>query len=213
EKFYENQQLAIWMTGNLFADNWKYKSKDIDLFDIKSIIENIFNQHIKNKQFVYKGSEHRLLVNSFEIYNDNKLLSTIGEVKNDVLRYFDIDTPVLYAEIYLENLYELYLNNEVKYTEPNKFPIVKRDLSLLLDNDISFQQIKDVIYKTASKYVKDINLFDVYDGKNLPTGKISYAISINLEKKQSTFTEQEIDNLMKKIIDALNAQLGIVLRR
>jgi len=134
-------------------------------------------------------------------------------VKNDVLRYFNIDAPVLYAEIYLENLYELYSNNEVKFTEPNKFPIVKRDLSLLLDNDISFQQIKDVIYKTAPKYVKEINLFDVYDGKNLPTGKISYAISINLEKKQSTFTEQEIDNLMKKIIDALNAQLGIVLRR
>ena len=82
-----------------------------------------------------------------------------------MLRYFDIDAPVFYAEIYLENLYELYLNNEVKYTEPNKFPIVKRDLSLLLDNDISFQQIKDVIYKTAPKYVKEINLFDVYDGK------------------------------------------------
>jgi phenylalanyl-tRNA synthetase beta chain len=212
EKFYENQQLAIWMTGNLFADNWKYKSNDIDLFDIKSIIENIFYQYIKNKQFDYNETEHRLLINSFEIYNDNKLLSTIGEVKNDVLRYFDIDAPVYYAEIYLENLYESYSKNEVKYAEPNKFPIVKRDLSLLLNDDITFQQIKDVIYKAAPKYVKDINLFDVYEGKNLPAGKISYAISINLEKKQSTFTEQEIDNLMKKIVDALNTQLGIILR-
>lgn len=153
-----------------------------------------------------------MLINSFEIYNDNKLLSTIGEVKNDVLRYFDIDAPVYYAEIYLENLYESYSKNEVKYAEPNKFPIVKRDLSLLLNDDITFQQIKDVIYKAAPKYVKDINLFDVYEGKNLPAGKISYAISINLEKKQSTFTEQEIDNLMKKIIDALNTQLGIMIR-
>lgn len=133
-------------------------------------------------------------------------------MKNDVLRYFNIDAPVLYAEIYLENLYELYSNNEVKFAEPNKFPIVKRDLSLLLNDDITFQQIKDVIYKAAPKYVKDINLFDVYEGKNLPAGKISYAISINLEKKQSTFTEQEIDNLMKKIVDALNTQLGIILR-
>jgi phenylalanyl-tRNA synthetase beta chain len=83
---------------------------------------------------------------------------------------------------------------------------------LLLNDDITFQQIKDVIYKAAPKYVKDINLFDVYEGKNLPAGKISYAISINLEKKQSTFTEQEIDNLMKKIVDALNTQLGIILR-
>jgi len=200
------------MTGNLFADNWKYKSNDIDLFDIKSIIENIFYQYIKNKQFDYNETEHRLLINSFEIYNDNKLLSIIGEVKNDVLRYFDIDAPVYYAEIYLENLYESYSKNEVKYAEPNKFPIVKRDLSLLLNDDITFQQIQDVIYKAAPKYVKDINLFDVYEGKNLPAGKISYAISINLEKKQSTFTEQEIDNLMKKIIDALNTQLGIMIR-
>ncbi|OQC41852.1 MAG: Phenylalanine--tRNA ligase beta subunit [Bacteroidetes bacterium ADurb.Bin035] len=129
-----------------------------------------------------------------------------------MLRYFDIDAPVYYAEIYLENLYESYSKNEVKYAEPNKFPIVKRDLSLLLNDDITFQQIQDVIYKAAPKYVKDINLFDVYEGKNLPAGKISYAISINLEKKQSTFTEQEIDNLMKKIIDALNTQLGIMIR-
>jgi len=153
------------MTGNLFADNWKYKSNDIDLFDIKSIIENIFYQYIKNKQFDYNETEHRLLINSFEIYNDNKLLSIIGEVKNDVLRYFDIDAPVYYAEIYLENLYESYSKNEVKYAEPNKFPIVKRDLSLLLNDDITFQQIQDVIYKAAPKYVKDINLFDVYEGK------------------------------------------------
>lgn len=212
EKFVETNQLALWMTGSLFAENWKYQANKIDIFDIKAIVENILNQSAKNLQLQYKETEHSLLTNSFEIAIENSLLSTIGQVRDEVLKYFDIDEPVFYSEINLEKLYDLATQTTVKYIEPNKFPVVRRDLSLLLSSDVTFQNIKDVIYKVAPKYVKDINLFDVYDGKNLPAGKISYAISITFEKKQSTFTDAEIDNLMKKIIEALSDQLGIVLR-
>jgi phenylalanyl-tRNA synthetase beta chain len=212
EKFIETNQLALWMTGSLFAENWKYKSNTIDLFDIKSIVENLLYQHIKNKQLDYKEKENGFLVNSFEITTENISLSTIGEVRDEVLKYFDIDEPVFYAEINVEKLYDLATQTTIKYIEPNKFPIVRRDLSLLLSSDVTFHNIKEVIYMVAPKYVKEVNLFDVYDGTNLPAGKISYAISIIFEKKQSTFTDEEIDNIMKKIIDALNTQLGIVLR-
>jgi phenylalanyl-tRNA synthetase beta chain len=212
EKFEEQLQLAIWMTGTLFPENWKRPNDKIDLFDIKAIVENILKHTLNNNLHDIKEVEHNFLLNSFQFIYDNDVLSTVGEVRKDILRYFDIQDQVFYAEIYLETLYDLFKQNKIKYTEPNKFPIVRRDLSLLLNKNITFKQVKDVIYETVPKCIKAVNLFDVYEGKNLPDDKISYAISIIFEKKQATFTDEEIDNLMKKIIEALNSQLGIVLR-
>src|SRR5690606_212603 len=148
EKFEEQLQLAIWMTGTLYPENWKRPNDKIDLFDIKAIVENILKHTLNNNLHDIKEVEHNFLLNSFQFIYDNDVLSTVGEVRKDILRYFDIQDQVFYAEIYLETLYDLFKQNKIKYTEPNKFPIVRRDLSLLLNKNITFKQVKDVIYET-----------------------------------------------------------------
>ena len=141
-----------------------------------------------------------------------KVLATLGIVSNKVLKMFDIEQEVFYADMNWNVLMKEAAKIHVQQESISKFPPVKRDLALLVDNSVHFSDIEKVAYETERKLLKSVTLFDVYEGKNLPTGKKSYAISLVLQDVEKTLVDKQIDNLMQKFIKSFETKLGATLR-
>jgi phenylalanyl-tRNA synthetase beta chain len=139
-------------------------------------------------------------------------LPLLGTVNTAILKAFDINNEVFYAQIVLDDIYKTVANHKVEYTEVSKFPEVRRDLALLIDEKITFEQIVQVAKKSEKSLLKDINLFDVYQGKNLEAGKKSYAVSFTLLDSQATLNDKQIEKVMNKLIKAYEDELGATLR-
>jgi phenylalanyl-tRNA synthetase beta chain len=141
-----------------------------------------------------------------------KTLAVYGIVNAQTLKKFNIEQNVYYADLQWENLIKEIENHSVTFSEISKFPEVKRDLSLLIDNKIQFAEIEQIARETERKLLKSINLFDVYEGKNLESGKKSYAVSFVLQDESKTLTDSQIDSIMNKIRSNLENRLGAKLR-
>ena len=151
-----------------------------------------------------------------------KLLATFGVVCKKIQKAFDIDNEVYYADLNWNEVYYADLNwkelmkaikgNTVSYKEISKFPAVKRDLALLIDKKVQFAEIEKIAYETDKKLLKSVELFDVYEGKNLEAGKKSYAVSFMLQDENATLNDKQIDKFMQKLIGNLQNKLGAVLR-
>jgi phenylalanyl-tRNA synthetase beta chain len=136
----------------------------------------------------------------------------MGIVSRKVLKAFDIENHVFYADIDWKLLMKTIRNQAVKYSEISKFPAVSRDLALLIDQNVEFGRIEQIAYQTEKKLLKAVTLFDVYEGKNLPAGKKSYAVNFILQDTEKTMSEKAIDAIMQKLIQQLTKQLGAELR-
>ena len=141
-----------------------------------------------------------------------KRLATVGVVKHKLLKAFDIEHDVYYADLNWKELLKAVRNVKVGYREISKFPAVKRDLALLLDKQVPFAEIEKIAYETEKKLLKEVSLFDVYEGKNLEAGKKSYAVSFLLQDENATLNEKQIDKIMSKLIANLENKLGAKLR-
>ena len=136
----------------------------------------------------------------------------MGVVTHKLLKPFDIEHGVYYADIHWKEVLKAIRNVKVSYHELSKFPAVKRDLALLLDKKVQFAEIEKIAYETEKKLLKDVSLFDVYEGKNLEEGKKSYAVSFLLQDENATLNEKQIDKIMSKLIANLENKLGAKLR-
>jgi phenylalanyl-tRNA synthetase beta chain len=145
------------------------------------------------------------------INKGNSILAEFGVVKKSILKHFDIKQEVLYANIRWEAVIKL-VSDKIKFTEIAKYPEVNRDLALLLDESVNFENVYQTIKQTEKKLIKAIDLFDVYQGDKLPEGKKSYAISLVLQDSEKTLTDSQIEKTMSKIISELTDKLGAVLR-
>jgi phenylalanyl-tRNA synthetase beta chain len=143
---------------------------------------------------------------------NTKYIAFAGAVNTNILKGFDINTEVYFAQIILDDIYKPISNSKVQYSEVSKFPEVRRDLALLLDEKITFDQIVQIAKKSEKSLLKEINLFDVYQGKNLEAGKKSYAVSFILQDVQATLNDKQIDKVMSKLIKAYQEELGASLR-
>src|SRR5690606_7856179 len=141
----------------------------------------------------------------------NDVLVEFGVLKKSVLKHFDIKQEVLYADVKWENVIK-FISDKIKFTEIAKYPEVRRDLALLLDQSITFENIYQIASQADKKLVKEIDLFDVYQGDKLPEGKKSYAVSFILQDEEKTLTDQQIEKTMEKILSNLNNELGASLR-
>ena len=141
-----------------------------------------------------------------------KLLATFGVVCKKIQKAFDIDNEVYYADLNWKELMKAIKGNTVSYREISKFPAVKRDLALLIDKKVQFAEIEKIAYETDKKLLKSVELFDVYEGKNLEAGKKSYAVSFMLQDENATLNDKQIDKFMQKLIGNLQNKLGAVLR-
>ena len=139
-------------------------------------------------------------------------IAEFGMVHPKFLKEFDIRQDVYYACIYWEELLKIRPASELSYTEISKFPEVRRDFALLLDQSVTFRQLRDLAFDTERKFLREVGLFDVYTGDKLPEGKKSYALSFVLQDSRKTLTDGQIEAAMSKLQKAFEKELGAALR-
>ncbi|MFI3239622.1 MAG: phenylalanine--tRNA ligase subunit beta [Bacteroidales bacterium] len=210
----ETSQLALWMTGGKADGNWHDAYKKVTVYDLKANVENIMTRlGINQNDLVINKISNDIYSVALEYSNrGGKVLGTMGIVKQAILKKMDISQEVFYAELNWNVMLKLALKNKVQYKNLPKSQPVKRDLALLIDSSVSFAEIEAVIRKSERKLLRNITLFDVYQGKNIEAGKVSYAVSIILQDDEKTLQEKEIESVMKKIITNLGKELNAQLR-
>lgn len=210
----EDFHLGLWLTGNKKAQSWTSTEEKTSVFELKAYIENIFKRlGINLRKLVMGEYTDDLLNEGLSVYNraGNKL-AVFGIVHNKILKMMDIEEQVLFADLNWNTILAEIVNHNVRYTELSKFPEVKRDLALLLDKTVTFGEIEKIAFESERKYLKSINLFDVYEGKNLESGKKSYAVSFILQDDTKTLTDAQIEPIMKKLQTNFENKLGAKLR-
>jgi phenylalanyl-tRNA synthetase beta chain len=206
----ENKHLSLFMTGNRIAENWTTTSTPTCFFLFKGYVESIFSRlGITKTNFM--PIQIDVLSEGIAIGVGKDILVEFGTVKKSILKHFDIKQEVFYADFNWGMLLKL-IGTKMKFQEISKYPEVKRDLALLIDEHISFDQVYQVARQTEKSLLKNINLFDVYQGSNLPEGKKSYAVSFTLQDSSKTLTDDQIDKIMKKLQANFDKELGAVLR-
>ncbi|QBN17505.1 phenylalanine--tRNA ligase subunit beta [Flavobacterium nackdongense] len=206
----EHKHLTMFITGNRNQESWTNPQKPSDFFLFKGYVNAVLERlGIKKTQNLPMTSD--VFSEGIAIGLGNDILVEYGVVKKSILKHFDIKQEVLFADFNWALILKL-LSNKIKYTEIPKYPEVRRDLSLLLDDNVSFDAIYNLARQTEKSLLKDINLFDVYQGKNLPEGKKSYAVSFTIQDNTKTLTDVQIDKIMSKLQKNLETELGASLR-
>ena len=206
----EQKHLTLFVSGNRNEESWTNPQKPSDFFLFKgyvnSVLERLGISKIQNKPF-----ESDVFAEGIAIASGNDTIVEFGTVKKSILKHFDIKQEVFYAD-FNWNLILKLIGSKIKFTDITKYPEVRRDLALLLDKNIAFDAIYNLSRQTEKSLLKNINLFDVYEGKNLPEGKKSYAISFTLQDNSKTLTDEQIDKIMTKLQKNFENELGASLR-
>ena len=210
----EDYHLGLWLTGKRVSGSWAHADEESSVYELKAYVENIFARLGLNMRSVVVGNLTDGIYSAALSYHTRggKLLATVGIVSKKIIKAFDIDNEVFYADINWKNMLQAIKSVKVSYTELSKFPSVKRDLALLLDKNVQFADIERIAYECERKLLKAVELFDVYEGKNLEPGKKSYAISFILQDEEKTLNDKQIDKIMSKLIASYEKQLGAKLR-
>ena len=210
----EENMMGIWVTGKRVEGSWAHPNEDSTYYELSAHVQNIL-QRIGMKQglMVQKKSENPVFAAGLLIENrGGKKLIEMGILSKKTLKQFDLQQPVYFAELNWTQLMKATKKNEVLYTEISKHPAVSRDLALLVDKSVEFAQIEQIARQTEKKLLKNVELFDVYEGKNLPEGKKSYAVNFILQDTEKTMNDKQIEAVMNKIIANLKKQLNAELR-
>lgn len=208
--FEEYKHLALFATGNESPNNWNIASKPVDFFLFKGYIDAILdrlgltkiNTHPLDNKMFSEGVSYFL--------GDRKIVS-FGTVAKNILKHFDIKQDVYFADFNWASILNV-VSSKIKFAEISKYPVVKRDLALLLKQDVSFSDVHRIVKLADKNLINDVSLFDVYEGDKLPEGTKSYAISIKLQDKDKTLTDAQIEKIMGKIQQQLQAETGAELR-
>ena len=209
-KYAEQKQLALFVSGKRFPLNHFGANEKTDFFTLKAITEKIL-QRFNLTSYTIKEAEHTESEFCLEYYIGKKLITSISKINKTTLKKCDVQQDVYSAIFYTEQLTNLYNPDKLKYKEVPKFPSVRRDLALLLDKSIKYDQVKEVAEKTERKLLKAVNLFDVYESEKTGNKK-SYAVSFIFQDEQNTLTDKDITKTMDKLIKAYNEQLGAEIR-
>lgn len=210
----QDQHLGLWVTGKRVENSWVHPNEDASFYELKAYVENILVRLGLSLQAVtlVKG-ENNIFEDSISIVTKaGKIIAELGVVAYKLTKNMGITNEVFFADIYWDNLLKAVKKHVVEYKEISKYPAVSRDLALLVDKTVEFEQIKEIAYSTEKKLLKAVELFDVYEGKNLPEGKKSYAVNFILQDEQKTLNDKQIDSIMKKLIDNLTKRLNAELR-
>ncbi|MDE5724576.1 MAG: phenylalanine--tRNA ligase subunit beta [Duncaniella sp.] len=210
----QTSHLAIWLTGCLRPGSWARPAAEATFFDLKSVVANILARiGVTNNEIKTTRSESELYAAGLDITTRNgKLLGSMGILAKKILAKADIKQEVVYAELDWDALVNMAVKRNVTYTPLPKAQGVKRDLALLLDKSVSMEQVEQVVRESERKLLKGVTLFDVYEGKNLPEGKKSYAIALTLRDDEKTLQDKQIEAVMNKVITNLTKRLGAELR-
>lgn len=209
ETYIENKRLNIAVTGKIFDENWISKYSKNSFYYLKGVTENLLTQlNISNIR--YEISNDKLFEYKLDIYSYKKHIGFIGEIISDYTQEFSLEQKIHILNLDLDQIKLKPLN--IKYQELSKFPSSRRDLSMILNDDISFESIKDLAFKLENKILLDVNLFDEYKGKNIEDNKKSFAVSFTFNDSKKTLTDKVIDKIMEKLTEKYKTELGAVIR-
>ena len=210
----EQYHCSLLITGKRVEGSWAHANEDSSIYELKAYVINIIRRiGVSQNQFVVKKSDNDIFSTGVTIENrGGKKLYELGIISKKLLKQFGLENPVYYAELNWTALMKIAKKNEVLYTEVPKFPAVSRDLALLVDNSVEFAQIEQIARQTEKKLLKNVELFDVYEGDKLPAGKKSYAVNFILQDNEKTMGDKQIDAIMQKLIANLKKQLNAELR-
>ncbi|MDR0745229.1 MAG: phenylalanine--tRNA ligase subunit beta [Mediterranea sp.] len=210
----EEYHLGIWLTGKRVANSWAHADESSSVYELKAYIENIFARlGLDWRNLVVGHPTDDLFSTALSVHMPSgKKLAVFGAVSGKIQKTFDIDNEIYFADLNWKELMKAIRSVKVSYQELSKFPAVRRDLALLIDKNVQFAEIEKIAYGTEKKLLREVSLFDVYEGKNLEAGKKSYAVSFMLQDESQTLTDKVIDKIMSKIVKNLEDKLGVKLR-
>ncbi len=210
----EDYHLGLWVTGKRVTNSWAHAEENSSVYELKAYVENIFARlGVSTRDLVIGNLTNDIYAAALSIHTrGGKQLATIGIVTKKILKAFDIDNEVYFADLNWNQLIKTAKSVKISYKEISKFPAVRRDLALLLDKKVQFAEIEKIAYETEKKLLKKVELFDVYEGKNLEAGKKSYAVSFLLQDESQTLNDKQIDKIMQKLINNLQNKLDAKLR-
>jgi len=213
EKYNEAYHLGLFYTGRKDPESWHTNDESVDLFGLKSICHNLLIRiGVTIEKLDYTDGSPAFFQQGMTYKSGHQIAMKIGLVSEKLLNKFDIKQPVYYAEINMGLLLNIVGKNKISYTKIPKFHEVRRDLALLLDKGIAYSEIEMIAFETERNILKRVNLFDVYEGKNIEPGKKSYAVSFTLQDEEKTLTDKVIDKVMNKLIQAYQKRLKATIR-
>jgi len=209
ETYIENKRLNIAITGKIFDENWISKYSKNSFYYLKGVTENLLTQlNVSNVR--YEITNDKLFEYKLDIYSNKRNIGFIGEIISDYTQEFSLEQKIHILNLDLNQIKLKPLN--IKHQELSKFPSSRRDLSMILNDDISFESIKDLAFKLENKILLDVNLFDEYKGKNIEDNKKSFAVSFTFNDSKKTLTDKVIDKIMEKLTEKYKTELGAVIR-
>jgi phenylalanyl-tRNA synthetase beta chain len=207
----EIKHLSLFLTGNRKEENWTQANQKSDFFLFRGYINTVLNRLGIDTKVTVLPVESDVFAEGIALAIGKEIIVELGTIKKGVLKHFDIKQEVLFADFYWGRI-QKYVSTKIKFTDIPKYPEVRRDLALLLDESVSFEKVYQIAKQTEKSLLKEINLFDVYQGKNLPEGKKSYAVSFTLQDTTKTLTDAQIDKTMSKLQGNFEKELGATLR-
>jgi phenylalanyl-tRNA synthetase beta chain len=214
--FSEDYRLGLWVCGKRVESNWAHADEESSVYELKAYVENILTRllgsgHSRSLSFTNSLSAD-IYSSGISIAGQGGALGAYGIVNPQLLKALDVDSEVYYAELSWTLLMEEAKKNTVRFSEISRFQTVKRDLALLIDKHIPFAEVEKIARESERKLLKEVSLFDVYEGKNLPAGKKSYAVSFYLQDEEKTLNDKRIEGIMQKIQTNLERRLDARLR-
>ena len=207
--YIENKRLNVTVTGKIFDENWISEFSKSNFYYLKGVAENLLN-NLNVSNIRYEVNNDELFEYKLCIHNNKKNIGFIGELNSTYTKEFSIDDKIHLLNLDLDNIKLKSAN--VKYQELSRFPSSRRDLSMILDDNINFEAIKNLAFNVENKILKDVNLFDEYKGKNIEDNKKSLAVSFTFNDSKKTLTDKLIDKIMLKLSDKYKTDLGAVIR-
>ncbi|MCF0056943.1 phenylalanine--tRNA ligase subunit beta [Dyadobacter sp. CY356] len=209
-KYSEKERLALFISGNFQEETWLEKSRDVTFHDLAASVNQVLSA-MKVKNVEKEAADANIFQQGITLTLNKKPLVTFGLLKSSITKKGDIKAPVYYADFDWDYLLRQY-NYAVQYKEVSRFPEVRRDLSLVVEKKITFEELRQIAYKTERQLLRSVNVFDVYEGANLE-GKKSYSISFMLQDDQQTLTDKVIEKSMQRLISTYERELGAVIRK
>jgi phenylalanyl-tRNA synthetase beta chain len=209
--YHERERVALYLTGNSETENWQSPSRSVNFYDMAQavaiIIERCGIQKIKQEP-----TSDAILEYGVKMKLGNKDLGSFGKVKQNIAKSMGIKQEVFFADLDLEILFQA-ASPKFQVNEVPKFPEVRRDLSLVLDNQVKFAEIEALARSTEQRLIKEIIAFDVYEGDKIQSGKKAYALGFTLQDENKTLTDEEIEKTMNKLMSAFEGKMGAVIRK
>ena len=210
-KYIENKHLTLFVTGSKDAERWNTSEQPSNFFYLKGVITAVL-ERLGLGQIMVSPIDNDVFSEGISLQVGKKSLVDFGVVNKKIMKHFDISQEVLFADFNWDNVIEMVKQNNINFKELPKYPESRRDFALLLDENITFEAIDTIANQTEKRLLKDVDLFDVYQGNTLPKGKKSYAVSFKFQDEHSTLTDQQVDKIMKKLQTNFEEQLGAELR-